>query len=71
MEEKNKHLCKCKKCDAVFDYNDLIMTDRNLFDITIQEKRCPCCKGEWVPLEPPQYLNKFLHTNLDKKYFNY
>ena len=63
--------CKCKKCNEIFDYEEMKLVDRDLYGFNIKESCCPKCGGEWIPLVPSPWLDKFLYINEDKKYYEY
>lgn len=75
-----KRICQCRKCKNVFDVGELVWVKRKIYNLDIEEKRCPYCNGEyrlfkdglfeknrdrWILHNPPTSDEK-----LNWKYFN-
>ena len=53
--------CNCGACGNVFDYKDLKIVDRKLYNISTKEKVCPKCGStQWESLQQHRYLDRFL-----------
>lgn len=53
--------CNCGACGNTFDYKDLKIVDRKLYNISIKEKVCPRCgAAQWEALQQRRYLDRFL-----------
>lgn len=61
--------CKCKKCNEIFDVADAKQVEKNYYGVKISESRCPKCGGNWVPLDPPEWTDRFLKVNEDQKFY--
>lgn len=50
-----KRVCQCRKCNEVFDIGDVVQVEYDLYNIKIQEKRCPYCKDNYRLLNDGLY----------------
>ena len=80
MKDKRKTACQCTRCKSTFDIKDTSIVPRSLYGLTIKEKRCPVCKGEFRQLNVDGYYERnrdawYLKNPLDSNlimwtYFN-
>jgi hypothetical protein len=53
----------------VFDIGEAAVIYRDYCGVKIREKRCPLCGGTFRAIELPYELEKYLHVNVDDRYF--
>lgn len=70
-ETINKKKCLCLSCENIFSIEDAAKAKRKLYNIEIEEKRCPECNGDFKILYVPRSLDKYLDINRDPRYYNY
>ena len=71
MDINTKQQCFCLSCDSTFNIRDAAKTKRKIYELDIEEKKCPYCYGDFKMLNLPYFLDKYLDVNTDPKYYIY
>ena len=61
----------CNDCHYTFDISEAAVVYKNLYGISVPEKKCPICGGSFRALELPDELDKYLFCDRDKRYYVY
>lgn len=62
-------ICQCRRCNKVFNIEDIQKKKRLIYGIEIVDWCCPDCAGEYRVLCIPKSLDKYLKVNQDPRYY--
>lgn len=61
----------CNKCKHTFDFEESTVVYKKLYGISVPERKCPICGGQFRAVELPNDLDYYLYVNKDERYYSY